>query len=229
MHANGLSALSADIVRPYREKPLQISLHQNPLVCDCNVRWIAELLAGGNESVRIQEGALLCRGPRGLEGAHVASLDLSQIAESCAPVLAVGSTNHTVEKKVGDDHVFECRAHGLPPPVLHWVLPDGQVLNQSSDDTRLHLRGDREACPCTPSASRMRGTTRAWPSTLWGRRWACRGCACRAWTSTCSLRGVGHLRDARVERDGAQRLPRVRDRVPARGWWGRGGTDSTSR
>ncbi|CAL1293377.1 unnamed protein product [Larinioides sclopetarius] len=138
LHGNNLSALSKEVVKSFR-KPLQISLHQNPLVCDCNIRWISEILRGGDNATEIKIlGTLECDGPA--ERVPVLSLDPSQIPENCPPVL-VGSTNLTVDKKIGEGHVFQCRAHGLPSPKIHWILPDGRVLNQTSNDPRMRLKG----------------------------------------------------------------------------------------
>ncbi|GFT92541.1 leucine-rich repeat neuronal protein 1 [Nephila pilipes] len=139
LHGNNLSALSEDVVHFFR-RPVQISLQQNPLTCDCNVKWIYDTLKRGNAS-RIQIlGTLVCKAPPEVEGEPVLDLDPSLIPDECPPVL-VGATNLTVDKKIGEGYVFQCRAHGLPAPHIHWVLPDGCVLNQTSSEPRLRFQG----------------------------------------------------------------------------------------
>lgn len=224
LHGGNLIALSGETVKGFT-KSLQISLHGNPLVCDCNVKWLHEIVARTNNSspkVSIQEpNSLSCRplddmlvnslqaqtpgshskshpimpvnslttsthskihddplvvplnrltsvshskkrydhlvmnslesqttvahtkevqrtGPLSKQvlAVPLSSLTPSQIPANCSPSL-VGESNATLHKKVGDSHVFQCRAHGLPVPSIHWILPNGTVLDQTSNDVRV--------------------------------------------------------------------------------------------
>ncbi|GFQ68031.1 leucine-rich repeat neuronal protein 1 [Trichonephila clavata] len=141
LHGNNLSALSEDVIHSFR-KPIQVSLQENPLTCDCNIKWIYDNLKKGNGSRVKISGTLVCKGPPEFQGMPVLNLDSSLISDNCPPVL-VGATNLTVDKKIGEEHVFQCRAHGLPAPRIHWVLPDGNVLNQTSNEPRLRFQDPR--------------------------------------------------------------------------------------
>ncbi|XP_054707026.1 leucine-rich repeat neuronal protein 1-like [Uloborus diversus] len=138
LHANNLSAVSREVVRGFA-KPVQVSLYENPLLCDCNVKWIHEMANVNSNRVRILKAErMLCDRPPSLHRTPLKTLNRTLIPDNCPPVL-VGPANLTVDKKIGDKHVFQCRAHGIPVPNVHWILPNGAVLNQTSNDIHFHL------------------------------------------------------------------------------------------
>ncbi|KFM78261.1 Leucine-rich repeat neuronal protein 1, partial [Stegodyphus mimosarum] len=139
LHGNNLSAISQDVLKTFR-KPLQISLYENPLLCDCNVKWIHEVVTNNTSQIKMLNAeTMVCDRPSEVHQVQVKSLIKSQIPDNCPPVL-VGSINNTVDKKIGDKHIFQCRAHGIPVPNVHWILPNGAVLNQTSNDIHIHLK-----------------------------------------------------------------------------------------
>lgn len=139
LHNNRLISLAkafGDTLHP----GVEVSLHGNPLKCDCNVRWIRQYL-GSNIShiIFTDPGHLQCASPEKQQGKAVRDLDLKRILKECAPSI-VPTVNGTMVRRLGDEHSFDCRAVGIPKPTLAWVLPGGQVLNHTSNSVQLLFR-----------------------------------------------------------------------------------------
>ncbi|XP_013777550.1 leucine-rich repeat neuronal protein 3-like [Limulus polyphemus] len=132
LHKNNLSALSHEIVN--RRPTVHLTLYGNPLLCDCNIRWIRNTLEQSDNSsvVFLDLDKLRCSQHHKLNFFPLKSLDLANISAQCEPVL-VDSLNETVETKIGESHEFECRAFGIPQPRIYWILPSGAVLNESNN------------------------------------------------------------------------------------------------
>ncbi|XP_065335394.1 leucine-rich repeat neuronal protein 1-like [Cloeon dipterum] len=115
-HLRGLSRQLVDAM-----PSLRISLLNNPLVCDCNYFWVKQ-----NRAKFVSPQNMSCAATRVL-------------AEECGPqVVHISAAN--MSRKLGDPLTLECRALGVPIPKLHWILPDGTVLNATSNSVRLRLR-----------------------------------------------------------------------------------------
>jgi Leucine-rich repeat (LRR) protein len=116
---NNLRGLSRQILDT---TPLtRIWLTENPLSCDCNYFWIKQ------ERTRFDQ-------PQNMSCSSTRTLP-----EECSPqIVHMSGTN--VSRKLGDPLTLECRALGVPIPRLHWLLPDGSVLNATSNSVRLRLR-----------------------------------------------------------------------------------------
>ncbi|KAM7308627.1 leucine-rich repeat neuronal protein 1-like [Ixodes scapularis] len=140
LHQNNLSALSEDLFRNV-SAPLQVSLHGNPLLCDCNVRWAVEAVSAlSNTSVHfMQPEDLACHRPEPMAGRLLRNLSLTELPVECAPYL-VGTVNSTVQRKIGDAQVFQCYALGLPVPKVRWVLPNGRVCNDTGNDVHVQFK-----------------------------------------------------------------------------------------
>ncbi|XP_013794898.1 leucine-rich repeat neuronal protein 3-like [Limulus polyphemus] len=133
LHRNNLSALSFEIVS--RRPAVQLTLHSNPLLCDCNIRWIRKTLARGNDSsiLFLDSDKLRCSQPQNLRPFSIETLDLTNIPPQCEPFV-IGPLNETVDAKIGESHTFDCRAFGIPSPKMYWILPSGAVINASRDN-----------------------------------------------------------------------------------------------
>ncbi|XP_076334736.1 leucine-rich repeat neuronal protein 1-like [Tachypleus tridentatus] len=139
LHKNNLSALSHEIVN--RRPTVHLTLYGNPLLCDCNIRWIRKTLEQKDNSsvVFLDSDELRCFQHQNLNSFPLKSLDLANISAQCEPVL-VDSHNETIEKKIGESHEFECRALGIPQPRLYWILPSGDVVNESNNGLQAHRK-----------------------------------------------------------------------------------------
>ncbi|XP_064476146.1 leucine-rich repeat neuronal protein 1-like [Ornithodoros turicata] len=140
LHNNNISALS-EAFATNMPNPLQLTLHGNPLLCDCNTRWIVEAVSAlSNTSVQfVQPDDLTCHKPALLEGRPLRNVSLDELPLECAPCL-IGAVNSTVQRQIGDAQVFQCYALGVPPPKIHWILPSGSVLNESSNNVHVQFR-----------------------------------------------------------------------------------------
>ncbi|XP_013786310.2 leucine-rich repeat neuronal protein 1-like [Limulus polyphemus] len=139
LHKNNLSVLSYETV--YERPAVQLTMYDNPLLCDCNVRWIQKALnKKENSSIHfLNSDQLKCSQPQILRSFPLKALSLASIPEQCEPVL-VDSRNETVDTKMGDSQIFECRAFGIPPPKIHWIVPSGSVVNESNNDLRIQIK-----------------------------------------------------------------------------------------
>ncbi|CAG2110596.1 unnamed protein product [Medioppia subpectinata] len=51
--------------------------------------------------------------------------NIQYLYQECAPkIVTIGKQNVTIHKKIGDRHVFQCKALGLPVPKIIWILPN---------------------------------------------------------------------------------------------------------
>ncbi|XP_059491280.1 leucine-rich repeat neuronal protein 1-like [Neocloeon triangulifer] len=120
LNNNNLRGLSRQLVTT-SSALTKISLLNNPLLCDCNFFWI-------------KQNRAKFESPQNLTCAPARVLPIE-----CGPqIVHISGTN--VSRKLGDPLTLECRAMGVPIPRLHWILPDGSVLNATSNSVRLRLR-----------------------------------------------------------------------------------------
>ena len=87
-----------------------------------------------NSKIELIDGKdLQCFQPKSLSEIKLIDLTENLIPQECGPkIVTIGKTNVTIHKKIGDRHVFQCRALGLPVPKIIWILPNGtsvSVLN----------------------------------------------------------------------------------------------------
>ncbi|KAH8020624.1 hypothetical protein MRX96_018248 [Rhipicephalus microplus] len=140
LHRNNISALSEQLFRNL-SAPVNVSLHGNPLLCDCNVRWVVEAMSAlSNTSVRfMQLEELACHKPPSMVGRGLLNISLDEVPPECPPFL-VGTVNSTVQRKIGDAQVFQCYALGLPEPIVRWLLPNGRVCNDTGNDVHVQFK-----------------------------------------------------------------------------------------
>lgn len=137
LHNNNLSALSEELMTSFRGNT-EITLYDNPLLCDCNVNWIHQIINGKNKSsIKFTESEkLTCGGLQETKRHRLKEMDA--FPAHCPPVL-IGRINNRADKKMGDKHIFQCRAHGIPTPKIHWILPTGILVNETSNNLHLQL------------------------------------------------------------------------------------------
>jgi hypothetical protein len=84
---------------------------------------------------------ILCSEPLVLNETRISHLNQSEIPVECPPKLvSVNEPNVTIHKKIGDRHQFQCRALGIPTPKIHWILPNGDILNDTSNTIHFQLK-----------------------------------------------------------------------------------------
>ncbi|KAL7636783.1 UNVERIFIED_CONTAM: hypothetical protein RMT77_012537 [Armadillidium vulgare] len=137
LHNNALYGIQPDII-DYIPDNVNITLFGNPFLCDCNVRWIVEAFGKNNtKNIEfIEPQHLVCSYP--VELAHKLIKDLNKIdlKDSCPPTILNLTQSLAIEGKVGERQVLECRSIGSPRPALHWILPDGTLINSTLNEVR---------------------------------------------------------------------------------------------
>ncbi|XP_067683063.1 leucine-rich repeat neuronal protein 1-like [Haliotis asinina] len=146
LHNNKLMAVSVNIKESLPSLQ-NLHLYHNPLHCDCNVYWIKKELeeslnSSSDTSMYIKEAdKLLCDSPTSKSNMPLKQVPLSQLPPVCPPTtLPLFTDSHNIT--IGDDLYLECQAIGVPQPKIHWLLPDGTVLNSSMSSDRVMLIED---------------------------------------------------------------------------------------
>ncbi|KAK4299320.1 hypothetical protein Pmani_028396 [Petrolisthes manimaculis] len=198
---NSLIGLQPEMAR-YLSPGVTISLQDNPLLCDCNVRWLRQSMKQvanmnstqigeqkaekavsqvvgqqtrqeGRETVKrkarkavkkvvqqnpgqvmkqmrkdaskeddrsrlvmAEPGHLMCAAPPAKAHKLVQDIPLPRLPKTCAPTIVNLMEKEVVAGKMAEYKVLDCRALGNPRPRLHWVLPDGTMVNSSLNDVR---------------------------------------------------------------------------------------------
>ncbi|XP_045107252.1 leucine-rich repeat neuronal protein 1-like [Portunus trituberculatus] len=137
LHDNHLRGLQKEIA-DYLPQGVTLTLYGNPLTCDCNARWLRRMVAQRtNASVVLREPQrLVCHTPPARAHKLLKDLQLMRLDKSCAPTVLNLTQSRVVVGKVGGYQVLECRALGSPSPRLHWLLPDGSIVNSTLNEVR---------------------------------------------------------------------------------------------
>lgn len=115
----------------------EVSLHSNPLRCDCLFRWAPDEVShlhrkdprtnpATPRTVRlIQPQATLCSEPPELRGRRVREVSSREVSASCLPVIPPGYLPFYVNVREGGKLLLHCRALAEPQPKIYWVTPSG--------------------------------------------------------------------------------------------------------
>lgn len=139
LNGNALSALhrlTVEALPSLRE----VSLHSNPLRCDCVVRWINM----NRTNLRFMEpDALYCVDPPEYQGQRLRQVHFREMMEICLPLISPESLPGRVWARTGSSVSLHCRAFAEPEPDIYWVTPAGsRVLpNTVSDKFYMHPEG----------------------------------------------------------------------------------------
>lgn len=116
----------------------KIHLYGNPLDCNCNSRWLRQLLNSPNNSTfRLEEPEhLVCHSPPNFSHKLLRDIDILKLPKKCSPTILNISQTSNIVGKAGEKEILECRAMGSPPPKLHWALPDGSSINTTLNEVR---------------------------------------------------------------------------------------------
>ncbi|XP_038154021.1 leucine-rich repeat neuronal protein 2-like [Cyprinodon tularosa] len=147
LNSNSLSALHQNIILSLPSLQ-EVSLHSNPLRCDCLFHWAArdtshprvervtQMKAEAAPVVRfIQPEATLCSAPSELRARRVREVSSGEMSTSCLPTIPASSLPSYVGVQEGGKLVLHCRALAEPTPELYWVTPSGLRLGPSTNST----------------------------------------------------------------------------------------------
>nr|XP_040026045.1 leucine-rich repeat neuronal protein 1 isoform X1 [Gasterosteus aculeatus aculeatus]XP_040026046.1 leucine-rich repeat neuronal protein 1 isoform X1 [Gasterosteus aculeatus aculeatus] len=133
LHSNQLTLLSGDLLSSLPSLE-EVSLHSNPLRCDCLTSWGPHL---GNQShLKVLESPITrCSSPP-----HLIGRELQEVvgsgwggagggANSCLPHISPHAFPPTINVSAGQPITLECWADAAPPPQFYWVTPTGDKVS----------------------------------------------------------------------------------------------------
>ncbi|KAL6459990.1 hypothetical protein MHYP_G00317490 [Metynnis hypsauchen] len=139
LNGNALSALHRITVESLPNLR-EVSMHSNPIRCDCVVRWMNM----NKTNIRFMEpDSLFCVEPPEYEGQHVRQVHFREMMEICLPLISPDSLPTQVSVDNGSSLSLHCRAFAEPEPDIYWVTPSGhRVLpNVVADKFYMHPEG----------------------------------------------------------------------------------------
>ncbi|CAJ1051125.1 leucine-rich repeat neuronal protein 1-like [Xyrichtys novacula] len=138
LNNNALTALyqhTVEVLPNLRE----ISLHSNPLRCDCVIQW----MSSNKTTVRFMEPlAMLCSSPPELRGQRVREMRLLDSPEQCLPLISHNTFPSHLNLELGMSVSLDCRAMSEPEPEIYWVTPLGSKITVDTVSERHHLSSE---------------------------------------------------------------------------------------
>ena len=122
LHRNNLGTLEQAVVAAMPQLEV-LGLHGNPLVCDCTLRWLANLRHPSVNVNLTEEASVLCRSPASMTGVRVTDdVRMASVGRTCGPrVVALFESEYN--SVLGGCVSLDCRAVGVPRPQVDWLLP----------------------------------------------------------------------------------------------------------
>ncbi|KAJ8382849.1 hypothetical protein SKAU_G00036270 [Synaphobranchus kaupii] len=150
LNSNALSALHRITVESLPNLR-EVSMHSNPIRCDCVIRWINM----NKTRIRFMEPeSLFCAEPPEYEGQRVRQVHFREMMEICLPLISPESLPLRVRASKGTFVSLHCRAFAEPEPDIYWVTPSGgRILPDGPQQNRyrLHPEGTLEIHKITES------------------------------------------------------------------------------
>ncbi|XP_054635191.1 leucine-rich repeat neuronal protein 1 isoform X2 [Dunckerocampus dactyliophorus] len=130
LHNSRLRLLSGDLLEALPSLE-EVSLHSDPLRCDC-LSWWSHYL--GNESlIRLLESSMTrCSFPPRLLGRELREVAASggvDGEDTCLPLICDDSFASELNLTTGKTMTLECRADADPAPQFYWVTPTGDKVS----------------------------------------------------------------------------------------------------
>ncbi|MEQ2209597.1 Leucine-rich repeat neuronal protein 3 [Xenoophorus captivus] len=139
LNGNALSALHRITVESLPNLR-EVSMHSNPIRCDCVVRWMNM----NKTNIRFMEpDSLYCVEPPEYEGQHVRQVHFREMMEICLPLISPESMPGHIKAHRGSSVSLHCRAFAEPEPDIYWITPSGTRIlpNSMSDKFYMHPEG----------------------------------------------------------------------------------------
>ncbi|KAM5303603.1 leucine-rich repeat neuronal protein 3 [Glossophaga mutica] len=139
LNSNALSALYHGTIEALPSLK-EISIHSNPIRCDCVIRWINM----NKTNIRFMEPeSLFCVDPPEFQGQNVRQVHFREMMEICLPLIGPESFPSNLDLEAGSYVSLHCRATAEPQPEIYWVTPSGQKLlpNTLADKFYVHSEG----------------------------------------------------------------------------------------
>lgn len=148
LNSNALSALYHGTVESLPNLK-EISIHSNPIRCDCVIRWINM----NKTNIRFMEpDSLFCVDPPEFQGQNVRQVHFRDMMEICLPLIAPESFPSSLDVDADSYVSLHCRATAEPQPEIYWITPSGQKLlpNTLREKFYVHSEGTLDISGITP-------------------------------------------------------------------------------
>ncbi|ELK15180.1 leucine-rich repeat neuronal protein 1 [Pteropus alecto] len=117
----------------------EISLHSNPLRCDCVIHWVSS----NQTSIRFMEPlSMFCAMPPEYRGQQVKEVLIQDSSERCLPMIAHDTPPAHVDVDVGATALLDCRAMAEPEPEIYWVTPLGNKISVETPSDKYALSSE---------------------------------------------------------------------------------------
>ena len=122
LHNNLLTVLEKQVVEGL-DHLNTLTLHGNPLYCDCMVNWLRQLNRENKRNTTLENiEQVTCAGPDNMKDKSLDAEELKRLPTACPPrILPLFNTQY--ERVLGDPLQFDCRVVGEPLPQTEWLLP----------------------------------------------------------------------------------------------------------
>ncbi|XP_054910800.1 leucine-rich repeat neuronal protein 3 [Poeciliopsis prolifica] len=135
LNGNALSALHRITVESLPNLR-EVSMHSNPIRCDCVVRWMNM----NKTNIRFMEpDSLYCVEPPEYEGQHVRQVHFREMMEICLPLISPESMPGHIKARKGSSVSLHCRAFAEPEPDIYWITPSGTRIQPNSMSNKFYM------------------------------------------------------------------------------------------
>ncbi|XP_006006264.1 leucine-rich repeat neuronal protein 1 [Latimeria chalumnae] len=117
----------------------EISLHSNPIRCDCSSNWVVLT----NQSLRfIEPQSTLCTYPPQMAGCLLYDVLERGLTSSCLPMISRHTFPSYLNVTSGATVSLECRAMAEPQPQFYWVTPSGNKVTSLTASEKHKIHGE---------------------------------------------------------------------------------------
>ncbi|RXM33785.1 Leucine-rich repeat neuronal protein 1 [Acipenser ruthenus] len=120
----------------------EVSLHSNPIRCECLSNWAAAF--GSPAKVRLLESQItLCASPPQLSGHQLQEVIYSwgSTTNSCLPLISLHGFPDHLNPTRGASLSLDCWATADPAPQFYWITPTGVKITVDTASGKHRLRG----------------------------------------------------------------------------------------
>ncbi|XP_076860173.1 leucine-rich repeat neuronal protein 1 [Brachyhypopomus gauderio] len=129
VHNNDLALLPQEVLSSFPNLD-EVSLHSNPIRCDCLSNWVP--IFGNQSSLKLLEYQItLCASPPHLIGhslQEVVTSSWNMASNSCLPLISLHTFPPQLNVTAGQPLTLDCRAVADPVPQFYWVTPTGDKV-----------------------------------------------------------------------------------------------------
>ncbi|XP_007897651.1 leucine-rich repeat neuronal protein 1 [Callorhinchus milii] len=136
LNNNALSALYKQTIESL-SKLQEISIHSNPIRCDCVIRWVN---TNENHIRFIEPLSTFCVEPPEFKRRNLRDVPFREMADRCLPLISSGTFPSHLDVGVSESVSLHCRAFAEPDPEIYWVTPSGNKLLAYTGTSKYRVR-----------------------------------------------------------------------------------------